>query len=339
MSVRTKADFSWSRWHTRLHKTLIRKKDLLPPGACLLLSISGGQDSMVLLKLMMDLQRLYNWKLNIWHGDHGWHRQSTHIAKELQKWCEHKDLNFYCHQGSKEQLHNEEAARNWRYKNLIAQANIISKQETNSPCNYVVTGHTSSDRTETLLLNLARGTYLGGLGSLRYTRKLEGSIKLVRPLLPFSRKETTTICKEMDLPIWVDPSNLSVEFTRNIIRQEVIPVLERIYPGSSLRIASLAERLSHVKDNQDALTSLAIKAMIDSEGISRRMILKIPIKTREVILAKWLEQNGLPQLKAIQLEEICFKTAEKMPPGSINLQKGWQIIWTRESIKLFNDKK
>ncbi len=94
MSRPIKTEVPWSRWHARLHQALIRSNDLLPKGSSLLLSISGGQDSMALLKLMIDLRRLYEWKIFIWHGDHGWHKESTQIATDLEQWCTNKQLNF-----------------------------------------------------------------------------------------------------------------------------------------------------------------------------------------------------------------------------------------------------
>ena len=57
--------------------------DLLPSGSALLIAVSGGQDSMALLGLLRDLQRLHHWNLQIWHGDHGWNKQSKQVASEL----------------------------------------------------------------------------------------------------------------------------------------------------------------------------------------------------------------------------------------------------------------
>ena len=64
MSQSTNIETPWSPWHNRLHKNLKAKPELLPLGSSLLLSVSGGQDSMALLKLIIDLQRIYKWKIN-----------------------------------------------------------------------------------------------------------------------------------------------------------------------------------------------------------------------------------------------------------------------------------
>ena len=83
MSQSAQNEQSWSKWHMRLHKRLKQNKSLLPSNSTLLLAISGGQDSMALLKLINDLKRLYNWQIEIWHGDHQWHSESEKIEKEL----------------------------------------------------------------------------------------------------------------------------------------------------------------------------------------------------------------------------------------------------------------
>ena len=73
----------WSPDHLRLHRHLRRHPELLPEGATLLLAVSGGQDSMAMLALLLDLQRLHQWHLQLWHGDHRWRPESGRQAAEL----------------------------------------------------------------------------------------------------------------------------------------------------------------------------------------------------------------------------------------------------------------
>ncbi len=332
MSQSTNKENPWSPWHNRLHKSLKIKKDLLPFGSNLLLSISGGQDSMVLLKLITDLQRLYKWKIHIWHGNHGWHKESLKIAKELEQWCCNQGFNFEYQNAITEKVSTEEAGRNWRYQQLLEKAKLISTN--NLPCEYILTGHTASDQTETLIMNLARGAYLAGLSSLKESRKLENRINLIRPLLIFSRKETYQICKEFHLPIWVDPSNHNLKFHRNRVRHEIIPVLEDMHPGSSKRISSLAEKLALLKKNQDALTNLALETIKNKDNLFREEIIKLPQETRAIILERWLKDSGVPNISSTQLEEISHSIGKNLPPSMKSLSKGWQISWDKKLIKL-----
>ncbi len=334
MSQSTNIETPWSHWHNQLHKALKIKPHLLPSEASLLLSVSGGQDSMALLKLIADLRRLYKWEIHIWHGNHGWHRDSEKIAKELESWCLSHSFSFTCQSASKEQVKNEESSRQWRYESLALTANKLFNKKNNCSYKYVLTGHTASDQAETFIFNLARGTYLSGLSSLRESRILEDSIKLIRPLLIFTRKETAEICKDLNLPIWIDPTNSDLTLSRNRIREKVIPILEEIHPGSCKRIASLTERISHIKENEDCLIDLALGKINVGEKISRISIKKLPFQTRVIIIAKWLRISGAPTISASQLEEISNLIKENMPSGERKLSKGWIIKWDKNSIEL-----
>ncbi len=330
----------WSPWHQRLHKELLKDHQMLPKHAALLIAVSGGQDSMALLKLLIDLKRIYQWQLYVWHGDHQWHNKSGLIARELEKWCLTKKVAFFLDKANKNYIKNEASARIWRYKKLEEKAKIISDKNTQKPCRRVLTGHTSSDRAETFLFNLARGANLAGLGSLRKFRSLNNGnqTKLVRPLFLFSRAETATICKEMGLPIWIDPSNDDINYSRNRIRKEVIPVFEKLHPGSALRISNLSERLSHYYDDQLILTSLALNALKHPKGLCRRKLAELPLTIRTTLLELWLKQSDIKELSAKQLKEICFRLENMKPAGKQDLTNGWQIIWKKEFVEIKNIK-
>ncbi len=336
MSMSTTNPKPWTPWHLRFHKKLLLNPNLLPSGASLLLAVSGGQDSMVLLKLMLDLQRLYKWKLNIWHGDHAWHNESGKFAQELKNWCEGKALKFFLDTATKEQTKSELNARDWRYAKLAETAKIVSSRDIDHPCQRVITGHTATDRAETLLLNLARGSNLAGISSLSELRPLNKNIQLVRPLLGFNRYETAHICKEMQIPIWIDPSNKNTNLSRNKVRQEIIPVLEELHPGCSMRIAALAERLSNYNKDQHALSNVLIKILDHPQGLCRKTLSKLPITARSTVLFEWLKDKGAPCLSARQLEELSHKISTKNPPGCLDLHQNWKIKWKKDFIQLEN---
>ena len=86
----------------RLHKWLKQNKSLLPSNSTLLLAISGGQDSMALLKLINDLKSMYQWQIEIWHGDHQWHDKSEKIKNELNFWCVNQQITFHSNKAKKQ---------------------------------------------------------------------------------------------------------------------------------------------------------------------------------------------------------------------------------------------
>ncbi len=338
MSQSAQNEQSWSKWHTRLHKRLKQNKSLLPSNSTLLLAISGGQDSMALLKLINDLKRLYNWQIEIWHGDHQWHSESVKIEEELKLWCINNKISFHSNKANRGEVTNEEKARDWRYENLIMQAKLLSSNNIYFPCKRILTGHTATDRAETIIMNLARGTDLVGLSTLKEQRILEKNLQLIRPLLIFNRDETLEICKEFNLPIWIDPSNENINFTRNKIRKEVLPILNSIYKGADSRIASLASRLESYSDDQKLFAKIAIEYCQGEKinSLSRKKIIDLTKSIRKIILSNWLKMLGVKRLKALQIEEINNKISHKNPPGTIHLNGDFIINWNKESIYISN---
>ena len=318
---------AWTSWHHQLHNRLRQKPQLLPAGARLLLAISGGQDSMALLGLLLELQHQHRWTLQLWHGDHGWHASSTTVAAELQEWCSRQDLKLELQRAPGELARTEAAARRWRYDTLEQLARSSGAD--------VVTGHTASDRAETMLLQVARGSDLAGLTTLRPVRPLSADgPQLRRPLLGFSRADTAAICRDLTLPVWEDPSNQSASFARNRIRHEVLPVLEELHPGCSRRMAEQAERLSQLQDTQTELSALVLEQLQNGDGLNRRQIGTLSSATRRQLLAQWLQTQGVPAIDAAQLDQLSTKLTTGAPGGSSHLPGGWQLHWRGDAIRL-----
>jgi len=339
----------WSPHHQRLHRHLLRHPELLPDGASLLLAVSGGQDSMALTVLLADLRRLHHWRLTLWHGDHGWRAEAAQQAGELQAWAHNQALPFLLEQAA-EPPAGEAAARRWRYDCLRRQAAALGIP-------HVVTGHTASDRAETLLLNLARGSHRRGLASLKPVRSLTAEtgpdqdqtglgdgerrepIRLVRPLLPFSREDTGLICRELEVPIWEDSSNLDTRFGRNRLRAEVMPVLESLHPGAVRRIGALSGRLEEELAAQDELVALALQGLIAAPGDSSRVLKRddlgrIDRGNRRLLLRRWLALHGVPAPPARALEDLASRLDGQRGCGAWNLANGWQLRWDRSTLVL-----
>jgi tRNA(Ile)-lysidine synthase len=324
----------WSPDHLRLHRRLRRESGLLPAGQPVLVAVSGGQDSMALLTLLRDLQRLHHWPLLLWHGNHNWRPEAGEQARQLAAWAAAEQLPIQVDTWA-EPARGEAAARTWRYGALAAAADRLQVQR-------VATGHTASDRAETLLLNLARGTHRRGLASLRVRRPLgelpRGSsgpreLQLVRPLLGFSRADTSRICQELALPIWPDPSNHSHRFSRNRIRQEVLPVLEQLHPGAERRISALAERLAAEQGGHGELLELALQPLRQGVGLDLAALLALSPANQRQLLQHWLNCQGRRPLPAQQLEALLARLAGS-GRGEIHLAGGGRLVWQHSTLGL-----
>ena len=326
---------TWSPWHDRLHQHLLQRPELLPKGRAILLAVSGGQDSMALLGLARDLTSRHQWMLHVWHGNHGWHGAAQRSCDELKAWCQKQGLDFQSATADPTTVESEAKARAWRYHCLETAATRLQA--------VVATAHTATDRSETLLLQLARGTDLGGLCSLREQRpireKAPDGIQLSRPMLVFERHHTDAICRELSLPRWNDPTNTSPLFARNRIRHEVMPVLEELYPGCQARISNLSERLSKIQDIQQELIDQQLNAHATSDQTSRTLMTSSSLDVRRLLMQRWMTQQGVPPLKSIELDRLCRRLGPQQPPGESHLPQGWLIKWTKHNLSLHSPTK
>ncbi|MBN3950564.1 MAG: tRNA lysidine(34) synthetase TilS [Nostoc sp. NMS7] len=291
----------WTPLHAKIHRT-IRSRHLFERNQRLLVAVSGGQDSLCLIKLLLDLQSRWGWHLGIAHCDHRWRSDSQANAHHVENLAKTWGISFYL-ETAIAPVNSEAAARDWRYQALsaIAQANNYQ---------YIVTGHTASDRAETLLYNLIRGTGADGLQALTWQRPLTPEIMLVRLLLEITRIQTEQFCQEFKLPIWEDSTNQDLQYARNRIRQELLPYLrENFNPQVESALAQTAELLqAEVEYLEKAAQQLRDGAMGDEgdEGVissssssspfafplrlNRRVLQKAPLALQRRVMRQVLQQ-------------------------------------------------
>lgn len=227
---------AWSLAHAKL-QTLLNKRILLPKNSPVLMAVSGGQDSLCLARLLIDLQPRWQWSLRLVHCDHRWRLDSADNAAYVCRLAEQWHIPIWI-EAAKVSLNNEAEAREWRYE-------TFAKVARSHNCSYVVTGHTASDRAETTLYNLIRGSGIDGMSSLPWQRSIDAHqpmVTLVRPLLSFSRQETGDFCQQQKISVWEDSSNLDLKFRRNRVRQELLPYLrEHFNPQVERSLSQTAE--------------------------------------------------------------------------------------------------
>ncbi|NEO26216.1 MAG: tRNA lysidine(34) synthetase TilS [Kamptonema sp. SIO4C4] len=287
----------WTTLHDRLHQ-LLRRRLLLPPEAKILVAVSGGQDSLCLLQLLSDLQEKWGWELAVAHCDHRWTTDAG-IAKHVGQICEAWQLPLFIREA--ENLpETEAAARGWRYEQLTA---IAAQQGQN----YLVTGHTQSDRAETLLYNLIRGAGADGLQALTWQRPLNPNLHLVRPLLSTSRSETGEFCQTFSLPVWEDAANDNLQYTRNHLRQRVIPYLkDHFNPQVERNLAHTAELLqADVAWLEEQAQTLLQQACETPTQLRLSPLQTAPLALQRRTLRLFLRQHLPNQPTFEQIEAVC----------------------------------
>lgn len=252
----------------RLEKVL-RSRQLLKPRHPILVAVSGGQDSLCLMKLLLDLQAKWEWNLGIAHCDHRWPADVGN-ADRVREIANNWEIPFYLATASALTT-SEGAARQWRYQTLREIAEI-------NGYNYIMTGHTKSDRAETILYHLIRGSGIAGLSTLTWKRSLAPNLELVRPLLEITRAETAQFCQAEQLTIWEDATNQNLQYARNRIRLELLPYLKTNFnPQVEHNLAQTGELLrADLEYLEQMATDLCQKVISESDGSLKlnRMILK-----------------------------------------------------------------
>lgn len=211
---------------------LLFDKLALNPKAHFFVAYSGGVDSTVLLHLIKKAQQQYGFAVTALHVNHGLHSDADGWAEHCRQQCRELGVDF---KQVKVQLDetNEATARNARYRWFSEQVH---------PGSVLLTAHHRQDRVETLMFNLMRGAGVRGLSSLRSVRAFHGS-KLVRPLLDLTREQVKDYAEQHQLAWVEDPSNCEDEYSRNYIRQHVLPALNRFRPDAMRNIARAAANL------------------------------------------------------------------------------------------------
>lgn len=202
-------------------RTYVKEHGMLRKQDKVLVGVSGGADSICLLFVLLDLKKEFDFSLTAVHVHHGLRGESADrdeaFVKEI---CEKQDVELLVfHENVREYAAEngyteEEAGR-------ILRRSIFTKVLEEKNADKIALAHHENDNVETLLWNLCRGTGLRGLGGIR---PVTG--KYVRPLLCVSRKEIERYLEEKGISYCIDETNLSDDYTRNRIRNHVIPYLE-----------------------------------------------------------------------------------------------------------------
>ena len=332
------ADSSWTPLHARLHRTL-RSRHLLEPNQHLLVAVSGGQDSLCLIKLLLDLQPLWQWQIGIAHCDHRWRPDSEANANYVEQLAKTWETSFHCYT-AQQPLKSEAAARQWRYQALSAIAHEFGY-------NCIVTGHTASDRAETLLYNLIRGSGADGLQALTWTRLLSSELALVRPLLEVTRNETAQFCQDMHLVVWEDSSNQDLKYARNRIRQELLPYLQTHFNARVEQ--ALAQTSELLQAEVEYLELTATQVLLRARGekdvesdfslplkINRSVLQTAPLALQRRVIRQILQQTvatSSPSFEQIEKIQALITAPNRsqtdpLPGGAIAVVDGdW--IWLK----------
>ncbi len=317
----------WTDLHSHVHQRLKRYQDL-PKGSSILIAVSGGQDSVCLGQILLDLREKWHWQLAIAHCDHAWPTDAG-IADHVQTLAQHWQLPYF-EKAAVNLPETEGAAREWRYQVLteIAQTQNYS---------HIVTGHTQSDRAETFFYNLIRGAGTQGLTALTWQRNLTPTIQLVRPLLNLSRQATGKFCQQYSLPIWEDVVNEKLTYARNRLRHRVLPYLtDHFNPHTEQHLAQTAEILRAENAYLTEITTQILTTCLgpQSHQLSLSALQTLPLALQRRVIRQFLQGYLKQTLTFEQTEEVVTlihapnQSRSSSLPGNyqMKIEKPWLVL-------------
>ena len=313
---------------------------------CVVVALSGGADSMALLRALLAIQQKSGGKGAI-SACHFNHQLRGEESQADQQWvmaeCQRLQVPLRCGQATLTS-DSEEAARTARY-------DFLRQVAAESGARYVATGHTLDDQVETILLRILRGTGLAGLAGIPFTRPLTDMVNVVRPLLKRRRTEVEAYLHGLAQNYRHDHSNDSPRYTRNWIRQELLPVLnDRLGNTVGKSLLSLSRQAT------EAHTVLALQAavlvedyfVISPQGRSVTiqqppLASEPPLLVREACRLAWRTvgwpQQAMGQHEWRQLEQqitALHATAAITLPGGVRVERRDGVVVLASSRGCFS---
>lgn len=320
----------------------MKKFNMVESGDKIVVGVSGGADSLALLHILNKIKDDFSLELAVAHVHHGLRGEDADKdAKFVEGICRDWQIPFYIKKAdvrklaSKWGLSEEEAGRKVRYDFFEQILKEIKGQK-------IALAHHRDDQAETILYNLIRGTGLKGLQGMKPVR--EG--KIIRPLLQVSRQQIEAYCRENNLEYRIDLTNEENIYTRNRIRNVLIPYIqENFNPNFSENLVRMGdiireeeEFLSHYSNQLfqkwakalDGEVRIPIDFFISNpKAISRRVI--------RLAIEKLVE--SMADISFIHTEEVLNIALYSSTGSMVDLPKNLKAKKDYEAIVIFDDRK
>ena len=287
----------------------------------LLVGLSGGADSVALLLLLMDAGK----QVTAVHVNHGLRGDASDGDEAfVRALCVKHKVRLLTYRADPPDNPGENWAREARY-GFFREAMAQTAAEA------LVLAHHRDDQAETLLLHLLRGAGLNGLTGMAAVTTVSG-MRILRPLLTYSRAELRAYLNERNQPWREDASNGDARYLRNALRKDVLPLLEQLAPGAAARMATTAALLA---EDEAVLTALTQHFLTGHTGdaLALHALRTQPVGLQKRILRAWWQRTAAPTEErslSAQQTEALLALVEAPASSRCNLPGGWhgQSGWT-----------
>ena len=279
--------------------TTIKKYNMINKGDKVVIGVSGGPDSITLLNVLNKFKEKLNIKIYVAHINHSIRKEADEETEYVREFCKKIDVEFFFKkidvesEAKKLKIGTEEAGRNIRYAFFEEVAEKVG-------ANKIATAHNSNDNAETVLMNIIRGTSISGLKGIEKMR----DNKFIRPLIETTRATIEEYCRIEKLSPRYDKSNKENIYTRNKIRNLLIPYIQKEFNPN---IIEGINRLSNIAEEEECF----INSMVEEE-YKRIVIVEKNNNTKpnntNYIVQKSKKQNANNIIEKIEKDVITTNT-------------------------------
>lgn len=312
----------------------IKKFNMLNNGENIVVGLSGGADSCALTHILTRLSGKMDLHITAVHINHGIRgEEAERDERSAEEFCRRLNIEFIAYhcdipsEAAKRGIGEEEAGRLVRYEKFYETAEKKNGAKT-------AVAHNMNDKAETLIMNLCRGAGMKGLAGIK---PVSGSI--IRPLIFCTRDEIEKYCDDNNIEYCTDSTNLQNEYTRNKIRNILLPWLsENINPAAGMNMANASELLREeeeyleskaqeqykklLKDSGDGFVSLNADGLASEHGVIRRRVLRIALRS----LRPDMRDFGRKHTESAE-DILMGDTGRRISlPGGITVSKGYGLI-------------
>lgn len=312
----------------------IRHQDLLKAGDRVGVAVSGGADSVALLRLLLELRQELGIVLSVVHFNHNLRGAESDADEQfVATLAQRNGLEFYCKRSdvkahaADQHLSIEAAARQLRYR-------FFRRLMEEDRLNRIATGHTLDDQAETVLLRVVRGAGTRGLAGIYPRLSVKGSqFSVIRPLLRTRRERLETYLAEIGQGWREDSSNRDLRHARNRVRHGILPRLERsLNPAVRETLAGTAEIARSEEEYWQKEVARVLPQVWEAEQhiLGRAALSRLPLALRRRVIRAAAESLGL-RLEFRHVEEIL--AVGTVPAKSAMLPKGWTISISKDDLR------
>ena len=288
---------------------------LIQDGDKIVLGVSGGPDSMCMLDMMRELkeEKNINFEIYVAHVNHMIREEAIDDEKYVQNYCLKHNIEFFVKRADVQKIANdkkigtEEAGRKVRYDFF---EEVLQKTGSNK----IAIAHNKNDKIETIIMHLLRGSGLSGLKGIEPIR----DNKYIRPLIECERQEIEQYCENRKLQPRIDKTNFENEYTRNKIRNIVIPYIKKEFNPNIIQTLS---RLSEVATDESNYIDLQTQKIYNK--------LLIEKKDKQIIL----KLNEFNQQENVIQKRLVLKTIKELNGSTDRIEK----VHIEDIIKLCNN--